>query len=60
VVGIINHFILKTLILWKKVKVSLVFENWWPVALNKMFKKCAIHWITIKCSSYDVNDKTFI
>jgi hypothetical protein len=27
VVGIINHFILRALIFWEKVKVSLVFEN---------------------------------
>jgi hypothetical protein len=28
VVGIINHFIFKTLIFWEKVTVSLIFENY--------------------------------
>ncbi len=37
VVWIINH-----IFFWEKVEVSLGFENLWPVADNKVFKKAAL------------------
>ncbi len=37
-----QSFIFKALIFWWKVKVSSGFENLWPVAFKKMFKKGAL------------------
>jgi hypothetical protein len=51
-VGKINHFILKALIFWVKVNVSLAFKNQLPVELKCLKKECSVE---VKGSNYYEN-----